>query len=1290
MPDHLDDLPSSVAMKLSRVTRCPFRRTAGDTVRVGLDTVLTMSQPTPSFLRDVIDIPERTSTSDFVLKLTDGVTDAEATLRDYVITDRLVANFDEALGLIASAMNGGTSKAAYLHGSFGSGKSHFMAVLHALLHEEPAARRRDEFAGLLAKYESTLSGRRFLLVPFHLMGAKSLEQKVLGGYVEHVRRLHPNEPIPAVHRTAALLEQSAHLRQQIGDDKFIEGLPGGGDQDDEWSERFWTTERLDEAFAGGFDDELRRRLVSELLVSWQRGFFTNALEDAEGFVSLDRGLSEIARHAKGLGYDGLMLFLDELILWLANSIGDQQFVAREVQKITNFVEGSDAHRAIPVVSFIARQRDLRDLVGEEVTGASELSFQDTLNLAVGRFDVINLEDRNLPEIARQRLLKPVSPEAEAEIDKAFEKTTHVRREVWDTLLGSDTGSGADQDSFRKSYPFSPAFISTLVHVSSALQRSRTGLKLMRQLLVDRRGDLRLGQLIPLGDLYDVISRGGDQPFTEKLKAEFETAQRLYEAKLRPYLLGVYGLSEDDLDRARLGGQVPAELAGRVRAFTGDDRLMKTLLLAALAPSVPALRNLTARRLSALNHGSITSVIPGDEVGRVARKLADWAGQFGEIRIVDGDDPGVTLELVGVDVDSVLATARGYDDVGARKLMVKRLLWQELGITATDQYLDRFDWVWRGSKRSLEVVYGNVRDPGDIRDDAFIPLEEDAWRLMVDYPFDDGNHGPADDRGRVIALGAHQQSQTVCWIPASLTAERINDLRRLVILDTVLSGQRFDQHAAHLNKDDRVRAHATLSNQREALTSKLRGVLRQAYGLATKQPVDVLTSYDEHLLSLRPGLRPTLPMGARMDDALRSIADQLLKHQYPGHPDLALPPDRKDEAVRASDARTVLDIVREAAESPDGRIEVPRKDRATMRRIANPLQLGQMGEAAFAVGRHWVEHFHRQAAQEGIDPAADLKVKDLFRWLDEPPPGLGLDRLIAQLVVAAFAEQTDRTWYRHGGLMTVQPDLTDIGPDLALRAELLPSEADWETARGRAADLFGMPSTALLRGRLVSAFVRNVSAKALRYRDEARTLVDRLEAHAKRLGIDPDAVQGRLQTARLSADLLDGLGTRQDTVEVVTRLARADLGGPAARAGKSIRSAGDIGRALGGFGWETLDLVAELPDPWQAEASSILAVLSRAAVEDEATANLIPALTRARAEATELLRRATKRPETPKTTTLPRDGDTSPESTPQTGSPVGQDTVSVTGGEDSAGWAKLRQVLAANPGKTIEITWRVVQ
>jgi hypothetical protein len=41
-------------------------------------------------------------------------------------------NFDAALTFIRSALTGRTSKATFLHGSFGTGKSHFMSVLERI------------------------------------------------------------------------------------------------------------------------------------------------------------------------------------------------------------------------------------------------------------------------------------------------------------------------------------------------------------------------------------------------------------------------------------------------------------------------------------------------------------------------------------------------------------------------------------------------------------------------------------------------------------------------------------------------------------------------------------------------------------------------------------------------------------------------------------------------------------------------------------------------------------------------------------------------------------------------------------------------------------------------------------------------------------------------------------------------------------------------------------------------------------------------------------------------------
>ena len=64
-----------------------------------------------------------------------------------------------------------------------------MAVLYLLLENHPGARSIPDLAGVLIKHPWT-AGKRFLLVPYHLIGARNLQSAILGGYVEHVRRHH--------------------------------------------------------------------------------------------------------------------------------------------------------------------------------------------------------------------------------------------------------------------------------------------------------------------------------------------------------------------------------------------------------------------------------------------------------------------------------------------------------------------------------------------------------------------------------------------------------------------------------------------------------------------------------------------------------------------------------------------------------------------------------------------------------------------------------------------------------------------------------------------------------------------------------------------------------------------------------------------------------------------------------------------------------------------------------------------------------------------------------------------
>jgi hypothetical protein len=174
-------------------------------------------------IRELIAIPDRVHQGDFVLQLSKGVTEPEPTLRDYVVTPQLADAFDNALGFIQQAVQGGGSRAAYLHGSFGSGKSHFMAVLNLLLSGHARARATPELADVVARH-GWVQGRRFLLVPYHMIGARDMESAVLGGYAEFVRKLHPQAPVPGFFLAENMFKDARDLRQRMGDDAFFAKL----------------------------------------------------------------------------------------------------------------------------------------------------------------------------------------------------------------------------------------------------------------------------------------------------------------------------------------------------------------------------------------------------------------------------------------------------------------------------------------------------------------------------------------------------------------------------------------------------------------------------------------------------------------------------------------------------------------------------------------------------------------------------------------------------------------------------------------------------------------------------------------------------------------------------------------------------------------------------------------------------------------------------------------------------------------------------------------------------------
>jgi hypothetical protein len=1213
-------------------------------------------------IAEIIRIPERVHQGDFVLKLTSGVAHAEETLQSYVVTPQLVECFDQALSLIRSGVETSGSKASYLHGSFGSGKSHFMAVLSLLLQGHPAARSIPELANVVSRHNTWTEGKRFLVVPNHLIGAINLESAVFGQYAEYVRRLHPEAPTPGFYRAETMFEDARRLRDRMGDETFFAQLGGQGGDHDGWGalDAAWDANSFEAALAAAPGSETRDRLVGDLVDSYFRAHRELASAKEEGFVSLDEGLVILSRHARDLGYDAVVLFLDELILWLASHAADPEFVSREGQKVVKLVEAARMERAVPIISFIARQRDLRELVGTHLPGAQQLGFADVLDYWNARFDQITLEDRNLPAIVERRLLKPTSPEAARLREQAFEQTARVREEVLGTLLTRE----GDRDMFRQVYPFSPVLVQTLIAVSSLLQRERTALKLLVQLLVDQRDTLELGDLVPVGDLYDVIE-SGDEPFSQAMKLRFDQAKRLYRGKLLPMLEQEHGVTLEDIE----AGRAPADKA---RAFRNDSRLLKTLILSALAEGVEALTGITAARLAALNHGTVKTPIPGMESQMVLTKVRNWASRVGEIKIADdARNPVISLHLVGVDTEGVLENAKAADNHGNRVQKVRELLFDMVGITADDSLLPPKQRVlWKGTQREFELLFRNVRE---LPLDNFEPQDAE-WRIVVDYPFDAGNHSPRDDVAKVQEYQQHKApTRTLVWIPAFLTPQALDELGRLVMLDHILAGRRLDEYGGHLSQLDREQARVLLVNQRDQVRQRVKNALLAAYGVSNlnRDAIDPALDLETYFYALDPGLKLQPPVGAGFRDALENLFTQALRYQYPAHPDF-------EGEVKSAGLRRVLEVVRRASESTDRRVEVDRSDRDEMRRIAVPLRLGQMGESHFVLGDEWLRDFEQKRAQDGL---AEITVKRVREWINRPQVR-GLPETVENLVILTYALQSNRSFYLHGGL--TDPSLERLQNELELREETLPDEREWAVAVDRAASIFGITSLALRSAGNVAKLVEQALQAAAQHQDAVGRYLELLKKHLTQLGRDASSAD-RLRTARAAHTLaVEVAGAKRSAV--VHTLAQADIVTSAAAMGVAMKQAANLASALERTRWELLGSDPELPEPFAARARSAIERVRQTLSVDEHVSALAPVLRTAEDEVLNLLREAARaaRPTPPE----PGPGPTPPKPEPPRPQ-AGTKRERVQAAELESAVNRIREAAQRDPNAWVEIDWRIV-
>lgn len=1138
----------------------------------------TLSSP----LRELITIPERVEAADFVIKLDEGVARHEQTIKDYVVTDAIAEAIGEGLDLVAGSLALQSSRGAFLDGSFGSGKSHYMAVLHLLLSGSVGARQIPGLEAVVAARLDTLD-KNLLVLDYNLLGARSFEDAIFSGYLETIAKKHPDVRAPVLHASDALLADSRVLRDRMGDEAFFDGL-GGGDAG--WGDLggAWASASFDAAASEPPGHPDRDRLVADLIAV----YFTSSVRAGE-WLPVKDGLRALTAHAKGLGYQGLVFLIDEIVLWLGQHLANDEWVQTEIEKVVQLAENAAANLPLPITSFLARQRDLRDFLGSHVAGAQRVAQGQLFSYWEDRFSKIRLRSADLPKIVKQRLLQPVADDAAATLGSAL---AEVKRDhaAWGYLLSDDANS--DEKAFADVYPFSPALVDTMVALSSLMQRERTALKLMAELLSDGRDTLLVRDVIPVGDLYEPVVLGGSQPLTEDMRRHFAISARFYRQKMRPYLLRRHGLAESEVAR------LP-----RNHIFVTEDRLAKTVLIAALAPEARSLANLTAAKLAALNWGTIDAFIPGAEAEQVLGIVGGWANEFGEITRSPGADPIITATLSGVDYDSVLDRVRTEDNQQTRRELVRKLIADELGLPPENLVGRQIGHVWRGHRRMVTVKFGNIRDDAEILESDLIHGDAE-WHVVVDFPYDTGNHSPADDVARLRKLrDAGRSASTIAWIPNFLSDARQADLGKLVMLEYLLTGNRFDANADQLPLADRGPARQTLESQRRTLREVFAQTLRQAYGVNAPEEVNVGSDLagNQIFSALVPGLTIAPPPTGTLLAGLHHALETAWAHEHPEHPNLGT------EEVTSRRLGEALDLVTGTLEAGGRRQGLSAAEQRLAREIILPLRLGALNENVIvvdAVNFGWLQH--------------------LARWEGELDAALAVGGLRAKLadwgMTRAMEDAILLTWgllgnYEFGGA-NAAPKIGELPDGAVPRKANLPSESDWALAKERAGSIFGVAPEANLTPRAVGRFAGAVRNQVTNSR--VGDLVQHLEAHTEVLGIDTSSVRGRLATARRVADLVRSLAVANGDKALVETLATFDLPPGLTPFGSAHANADRLARELQGLDWQMIEVARVRGD---AGFDAALQSLGEAAAIDESVVPLEPRLKDVAAKARALVMQA---------------------------------------------------------------------
>jgi hypothetical protein len=859
---------------------------------------------------------------EFVVRLEDQRDEArdERLVRDYVLTPKV----REALPVIFNKMlhfsERGEDQGRFIHGSFGSGKSHFLSLLGLLFegHEGAWARALSE-GGLEEKHKRWAQGSAPLVVRLHMLtedrsgwGLDRIVYECVNRTLERkghapFRFLDLDGVLSEIRNTANLVGPSFWAKMEekgiLGSQEEFEELASG-------------TEREREGVVRAYLELVRRDATSA-------GVNPNWAE----------GLRRLAKHVKEQGYGALVLLVDELLLWLKTKTPPEFRGA--INQLNLMVDRSTGKLDIPLFPIIARQRNLEEFF-PNMQGETEKEMHEYLSHHSKRFEQTTLEDVELRYVVKGRLLRPRAEAKKELLDKINAICTNKEYQA----LIQEVLQGSKIDYVQDVYPFHPALIEALIDISSLMQRERTALRLLTEMLVVHHPTLEVGKFLPVGRAFEaIIPAGGVE--ADKRQADIKAIHNLYYNRLR---LGIKNLEESAEKEGKPWSQARRDAL---------DQVVKTVLLMELSPRLKNNQSATVERLVRLNDKEVAGTMDRARFAQVREDLVALSRLVTEIQVAGSSGAAVvSVTLKGVNTGEWMELARGKagESKPARFKVFKALLLGALGLSDNETLVVK----WRETPRRGHVQVCNVRE---LRVSSFNVEPGEEFRLFIDYPWDDPAYGVEQDIQHANEARRNLGKRpTICWLPRHFNASEMGYLVDLVAIDYLLGSEGQGEIQSRLTQTEQSQMRDWLATQRKTIEEIVRPSLLKVYG------------HEGQVVVFNDSYKKPMPTGD-LKEFPTQLVRQLFDVVYPKHPTF------KSEPQEAS-LRALADFfVRAKANANRAEFDVGTELKA-LQMLGEPLQLLEVGQSAAAIRQdgEYLQAIQREtSAQELVWDQTDARL-----------------------------------------------------------------------------------------------------------------------------------------------------------------------------------------------------------------------------------------------------------------------------------------------------------------------------